>query len=55
MSESKRFFSLLVDFIEKSRLRHCENYACQENAEGNCVLKVIDLDESGKCAWFTNE
>lgn len=45
------FFQLWEDMMKQSKFGFCANVKCVENAEGNCRLKVVDIDKDGMCRW----
>jgi hypothetical protein len=42
----------LADFFNSTRVRGCKNRDCSSNLEDECFVRLIVLNENGKCTSF---
>ena len=43
----------LAEFFNSTRMRGCKNRDCSSNLENECFMRLIIMDENGKCTSFT--
>ena len=42
----------LTDFFDLPRVRGCKNRNCSNNCGYECYLRLVVIDENGKCGAF---